>query len=548
MFRDLHAVCPDCGEKVNEDGTNDQKGICSGCGETWDEESLKKAEGKGEFNHSQVASLLINKYDFFTIEETKEIYYLDNGVLISADCLIEKETEKHVYAIEKEINKINTDSFTKEVKGHIRRRTFIKREEIDKDDNIINIKNGLINLKTGILTKHNKEYPSFIQLPVNYNEKAKGSFIKYLVQWQPNYSDCLSILEEMAYCLLKNTKHQKAFLHVGEGSNGRSTYFAVLEALFGSKNVSHIPIHQIETNKFSRANLDGKIINTYSEISSDEIKHTGYIKAIITGDSFEVEKKGKTGYSMKPMLKLIFSCNRLPEVNNDQSRAWFRRWIIRDWKQVFEGENQDKDLITKLTTEEELSAILNIILPIARKLNADGNFTDLPTAEETKAEWLSKSNIIQSFSDKNLVVNPTNFMIKELVYKLYCVFCKENNYSVKPAQTFFSKLKTIIQYTKAQKRIDGKVTPVLLGISLVSQESVSDVINVLPSVNQKKMDDNYNSIIEQLENPMTSLTSMTTSHEKEEKSKYKSYEQREKEKRNQKKGHDIRTDKGDSNF
>ena len=46
------------------------------------------------------------------------------------------------------------------LKNYIIRKTYIKKEKFDSDLDIINVKNGLLNLKTGELLPHTPDYYS----------------------------------------------------------------------------------------------------------------------------------------------------------------------------------------------------------------------------------------------------------------------------------------------------------------------------------------------------------------------------------------------------
>ena len=82
-------------------------------------------------------------HKFITIEESEEILYYDNGVyVLGAEVIIEKHAEKlYGYTL--------ANKHLAEIKGHIKRRTYHKREEIDADISIINLKNGLYNYTRG---------------------------------------------------------------------------------------------------------------------------------------------------------------------------------------------------------------------------------------------------------------------------------------------------------------------------------------------------------------------------------------------------------------
>jgi hypothetical protein len=111
---------------------------------------------------------IIKTNRFLTKEESKEILYYDgNGVYVSGgEVLIEKEAER---LLGYELSNKNLS----EIKGHIMRRTYHKRSEIDADINIINLKNGLYNIETDELRPHSPDYLSINQKPITFNPKAK---------------------------------------------------------------------------------------------------------------------------------------------------------------------------------------------------------------------------------------------------------------------------------------------------------------------------------------------------------------------------------------
>ena len=90
------------------------------------------------------------------------------------------------------------------------------------------------------------------------------------------------------------------------GANGKSTFFRVLESLFGKNNVSFESINNLEWNRFAAAELDGKLANIHSDISNDEISRTGLLKQLITGDPMTVERKHRDPFTLANYAKLFF--------------------------------------------------------------------------------------------------------------------------------------------------------------------------------------------------------------------------------------------------
>jgi putative DNA primase/helicase len=52
----------------------------------------------------------------------------------------------------------------------------------------------------------------------------------------------------------------------------------------------------------------------------------------------------------------------------DESDAFFGRKLILGFPRRFEGDRDDPDLLKKLTTEEELSGIFNVLMMALKRL------------------------------------------------------------------------------------------------------------------------------------------------------------------------------------
>ncbi|HEY7570290.1 MAG TPA: hypothetical protein VH796_02875 [Nitrososphaeraceae archaeon] len=63
---------------------------------------------------------------------------------------------------------------------------------------------------------------------------------------------------------------------------------------------------------------------------------------------------------------------------------------------------KDVNLIHKITTNDELSGLLNLVLVGLRQLEKDGGFRDIPV-EDIKKDYERKSNTVMHFSSMNTV-------------------------------------------------------------------------------------------------------------------------------------------------
>ena len=103
---------------------------------------------------------------FKTLSDTEETLYYRGGIYHSGgEQIIKTELEKIAgYSIK--INQRN------EIIAHIKYRTIVNREEFDKNESVINVKNGLLDITTGEIRPHKHDYLSIIQSPVTYNPRA----------------------------------------------------------------------------------------------------------------------------------------------------------------------------------------------------------------------------------------------------------------------------------------------------------------------------------------------------------------------------------------
>jgi len=419
-------------------------------------------------NHTVIAEKIMKDYRFRTLRDTEEILVNQNGVFkYGAEPLIKEECEKRV---------TNCTSYIRnEVIKTIQVSTYADRSDFDRNSDIINVKNGLLNIRTGEFTEHDENILTRVQLPVNYNPKAGPvKVIKFLMECLPDTRDRLTVIEEAAYTLLRDLKLEKLFMHLGTGSNGKSTLFYLLEALLGQDNISHVTIHDLIYNRFSKARLDAKLANIFADIEDDELRRIGIIKALISGDPIDAEKKGKDPFTLRSYAKLIFSTNQLPEINEDTD-AVFRRFIITEWVRKFEGEEKNPELRNELTSDEELSGFLNLLLFHAKRLLRNKRFSYEQSTEQLRREWKEKADPVTLFSKACLVEDVSALASREQVYATYAVWCKRNKIIPRNNRAFNKKLQKIANVEPTEVKIHRKTTKVWKGISLQENNKVTEV-------------------------------------------------------------------------
>ena len=363
------------------------------------------------------AEKIMSIHRFITLRDTDEIltYDEDTGIFKNnfAESLIRELTEREIQ---------NCDSSARdEVIDKIKAQTYVSRKELDKDSYMIAVKNGMLDIKNLELHPHDPKYLATSRIPVNFSEPnefydpntetnyetikkyiGNTEFFKYLekcftINNELRENDIFTILEAFASILIKNAIFAKAIMFIGRGENGKSVMLYYIERFIGEDNISNIALQDIAEDKFATADLYGKLANVFADIESDELRKTGKLKNLISGDRMSAQRKHQHRFDFYNYAKMIFSANKFPKVY-DQSDGFFRRFIISKWEKRFGIGDRDSNLKYKLVSnEEEKSMVLTLLIIFARRMMVRGRFKHEPNVGEVRKEWNRLADPITMF-------------------------------------------------------------------------------------------------------------------------------------------------------
>ncbi len=382
---------------------------------------LYKDKTGWHLNLPKLVDDLLAEYTFKTMMDNEECFVYKDGIYVpSGEVTIKHECETRVpkkFMITHSVN---------EVIGHIKRITYFDRRKFNQEKWILNLENGLYNIQTGKLSPHTADFLSTIRIPVTYDPKADCLRIRQFFTEVLRKEDILVIEELFGYCLIPDYTIQKAFLFLGDGANGKSTLLELLKRLLGVNNCTNMALQAIENQRFAKAALFGKLANIYADIPSTKMEHVGVFKTLTGGDTVDGEKKFKDSFSFNNTARLIFSTNKPPEVDEDTMAFW-RRWIFINFPNKFEGDKADKQLFQRLIKKDELSGLLNVVLQgLERLFNKQGYSYELSPDEIF--EWHQKaSNPTYAFVEDICEVNSDAWISKDDLYESFIDYCSKQN-------------------------------------------------------------------------------------------------------------------------
>ncbi|MFK4474175.1 P4 family phage/plasmid primase-like protein [Paenibacillus sp. RC73] len=364
----------------------------------------------------------------------------------------------------------------KEARYYIEAQSYIAGTEINLLDDYINVKNGLLNWKTGELREHTPDRRSTIQFPVLYDPMANDPVMLQFIESVLEQDTHTTLFEMIGYFLIPTLEYEKIFLFTGTGSNGKSVLIKTIEAMIGKANISKVKIQDLEgdRSRFKIAELYGKVLNCFTDIPADALNSTGNLKVLASGEGLNAEKKGKDPFNFEPFCKLLFSANELPK-SSDNSDGFFRRLTVFPFTRKFTDQQKDTKLIHKLTTPSALSTLLNYALEGLRRLEQQGGFSYSQTIKDQVKTYQMESDTIMLFIDEECEIeseaskqHESRIECKRL-YAKYAAWCKQGGFKSETTTKFNkhldAKLKDKI-YRKKAKIISGNSVPCWFGIKI----------------------------------------------------------------------------------
>jgi putative DNA primase/helicase len=416
-----------------------------------------------------VAEQLLELYRIATLKDTGEVFVYQAGIYQKGgDTTLAARVEEEARQQGKcGLVKIG---LLRETIEHVKRRTYRDRKEFDTDPRIINLKNGLLNVDTLNFTEHTPDYLSVNQLPVSYDRTGECPKIMKFLSEVAFPEDIAALQQMVGYTLWKGYPAHIAIMLIGDGSNGKSTFINLIKALLGTDNISSCSLQELVMNRFAQADLYGKSANLYADLSDQALKMTGPFKMVTGNDPIRGEQKFRNAFVFVNYAKLIFSANKVPEVYED-SLAFFRRWILFTFPNTFTGEKENKNLLSTLTTSEEMSGFLNWALRGLQQLRANKwTFSNSKSVAQVREEYIRKSSPIQAFIMDCVHQDSNGTVPKKLMFSKFCDYCRTYKLPTVTKDTFWKRLPEFIRYEESYETIDKKRTHCVKGWTIKPEQ------------------------------------------------------------------------------
>ena len=367
----------------------------------------------------EISKFLISKYNFKTIAgRFDELYVYKDGIYSSEESgkIIRREAQ---LILQNKFSPHNVVLIT----GQVAAQTYFdgKREEFENNaEHLICIENGILNLLTKELIPHSPDYVFLSKIPIIFNPIADCPLTKEFINNVFNEEDIPVIQEWVGYILYRKYIFKKALILLGKRDSGKTTFVECLKAFMGKANHCALSLQEICFDSFAIKNLYAKFLNSYDDLNFSGIKDAGKLKMVTGGGTISGDVKFGDRVTFNNYAKLVFATNQIPQVKQNDP-AYYSRWIIINCENSFDENNPktDRQLISKITTKEEQSGLLNWALEGFIRLINNNKFSYGFTTEDVQMIMEKSGSSLASFVHEELEEKTDNWVSKDEMYKQY---------------------------------------------------------------------------------------------------------------------------------
>ena len=238
--------------------------------------------------------------------------------------------------------------------------------------------------------------------------------------------DIPTLQEYLGYCLIPSTKGQKMLL-IGKGGEGKSRIGLVMRSLLGD-SMNMTSIQKVENNRFSRADLENKLLMVDDDMDMAALPKTNYIKSIVTAEcKMDLERKGVQSYQSRLYARFLCFGNGALTALHDRSDGFFRRQIVLTTRDRPAGRVDDPFLAEKLADEAE-GIFLWCLEGLNRLLANNYQFSLSGKAlENVETVKRSSNNVIEFLRSEGYIrFRADAEASSRALYEAYKLWCEDN--------------------------------------------------------------------------------------------------------------------------
>lgn len=289
---------------------------------------------------------------------------------------------------------------------------FCHIDDLNKDEDIINLENGILRISTMTLEKHSPDYLSTCRLKLSYNpeQTIMPNFTKYIDDFCKDDSDNVDeqkkmVIQEVMGLILSNVhgyRPKKAvFLYSIIGNTGKTQLINLIMEMLGRERCISIQLQLMNSaNRFALTSLPSSRLVCCGDQTGADVQESAVFKRLTGGDSVTVEKKGADPVDFHYKGFLMYACNALPNFKDDKGDQIFERLMIVPCCHTVPETERDRNLLEKMLNEK--SAIFNWAMEgLQRLIRNNYTFTESEAIKNAVDDFRNRIDSVSRFLEVN---------------------------------------------------------------------------------------------------------------------------------------------------
>lgn len=299
---------------------------------------------------------------------------------------------------------------------------FLPGTAMDANPCELNTQAGIIHLVTGKWKLNEREAKCMKITSVSRSTDGSDIWQDFLDTITCGDNSLKGFLQLVIGMALFGTVYQEGVTFaVGDGRNGKSTFFNAVGAVLGDYT-GYIDIDVLTTrganDKAALATLRGKRLVIAGELEEGRRLSASTVKKLASTDPFVVEEKYKQPETVKPSHTLCLFTNHLPRVSSTDTGTW-RRIIVIPFNASIPKDSTIQNYADHLVKNAG-GAILTWAIEGAQNFARNGFHLDIPeSVEEATEAYRERENWLEGFIDERCVREPNAQTAAHELYKSY---------------------------------------------------------------------------------------------------------------------------------
>ncbi|MCO4357289.1 phage/plasmid primase, P4 family [Staphylococcus agnetis] len=344
----------------------------------------------------------------------------------------------------------------KNIMNELMHRQPVTPDDFDKDNMLLNVANGYIDLTSRELYPHDID-KKFSQIAnTDYSEKMQPAvWLDFLNDIFDGNKEVIRYIQKaLGYSLTGSTREQVMFILHGKGRNGKSIFVETIAEILGDYS-NNMQAKSLMVKKNDNVNTDIARLSKARFVTSSEPNEgfrfdEGLIKQITGGDKVTARFLYAEEFEYTPKFKIWVSTNHKPIIRGTDDGIW-RRLVLIPFEVQIPEEKVDKDLKYKLL--REAPAILNWMTEGAYMWMQEG--LEMPDKlKDASQSYRTEMDVVEQFIEEKCNRMKGARETGKKLYDEYKVWADENNEYKMDKNKFGKKMKEKFESKKMNNGVN----------------------------------------------------------------------------------------------